>query len=188
MQPTLSTFLHRTTLLRWTGLLRQAYHRYRRWDFDPDTTRPVEVLMGAAMFIPRHVFVEAGGWDEDFTFGGEDAELSARIGRDYPLVFHPEVEITHFGRASTRRHIGFATTQMMAGFARYLRKCGYSRGAMLFFKTVVTLDAPVSFIAKAVQHLWRRVTGRAEKADKSLLAMRGFGHFLTSGLIPFWKA
>jgi GT2 family glycosyltransferase/SAM-dependent methyltransferase len=188
MQPTLSTFLHRTTLLRWTGLLRQAYHRYRRWEFDPDTTRPVEVLMGAAMFIPRQVFFDAGGWDEDFTFGGEDAELSARIGRNHPLVFHPAVEITHFGRASTRRHIGFATTQMMAGFARYLRKCGYSRGAMLLFKTVVTIDAPVSLVAKGIQCVWRRTTGQPEKAEKSLLAMRGAGHFLISGLIPFWKA
>src|SRR5947209_20073925 len=35
-RPTLATLLHRTTLLRWTGLLRGAYRRYRRRDFDPD--------------------------------------------------------------------------------------------------------------------------------------------------------
>jgi GT2 family glycosyltransferase/SAM-dependent methyltransferase len=187
MSPTLKTFLHRTSLLRWTGLLRRAYYRYRREDFDPETTRRVEVLMGAAMFIPRTVFVEAGGWDEEFVFGGEDAELSIRIGRTRPLIYHPAVEITHFGRVSTRQHIGFATSQMMIGFARYLRKSGYSSPSLVLFKTVVTLDAPVSFLGKGIQYLWRRTTGQSVKAEKSLLAMRGAGRFIVSGLIPFWK-
>jgi N-acetylglucosaminyl-diphospho-decaprenol L-rhamnosyltransferase len=187
LQPTLRTFLHRTSLLRWTGIFRGAYRRYRREDFDPDTTRPVEVLMGAAMFIPRKVFLDVGGWDAEFTFGGEDAELSTRIGRDHPLVFHPDVEIKHFGRVSTRRHIGFATAQMMIGFARYLRKCGYSGPALALFKAIVTLDAPISFSGKGIQYLWRRATGQKTKAGKSLLAMRGLGRFLVSGLVPFWK-
>ena len=187
MSPTLKTFLHRTSLLRWTGLLRRAYYRYRREDFDPETTRSVEVLMGAAMFIPRKVFVEAGRWDEEFVFGGEDAELSIRIGRTRPLIYHPAVEITHFGRVSTRQHIGFATSQMMIGFARYLRKSGYSSPSLVLFKTVVTLDAPVSFLGKGIQYLWRRTTGQSVKAEKSLLAMRGAGRFIVSGLIPFWK-
>jgi GT2 family glycosyltransferase len=188
MLPTLKTFLHRTSILRWTGLLRRAYRRYRREEFDPATTRPVEVLMGAAMFIPRYVFVAAGGWDEEFVFGGEDAELSSRIGRRHQLVYHPAVEITHFGRVSTRRHIGFATVQMMIGFARYLRKCGYSRPAILLFKAMITLDTPFQFFGKGFQYLWRRLTGQTARAEKSLLAMRGAGRFLTSGLIAFWRA
>jgi GT2 family glycosyltransferase len=188
MQPTLRTFLHRTSLLRWTGIFRSAYRRYRREGFDAETTRPVEVLMGAAMLIPRRVFLEAGGWDEDFTFGGEDAELSTRIRRSHPLVFHPAIEIKHFGRVSTRRHIGFATTQTIIGFARYLRKCGYSRAALLLFKTIVTLDAPVLFAGKGAQYLWRRLTGQRAKAEKSAIAMRGARHFLLSGLVPFWSA
>lgn len=122
LRPTPATLLHRTTLLRWTGLLRRGYQRYRRLDFDTKTTRPVEVLMGAAMLIPRVVFDRCGGWDEEFTFGGEDIELSARVGRDHTLIYHPAVEITHYGRVSTRQHIGFASAQMALGFLRYLRK------------------------------------------------------------------
>jgi GT2 family glycosyltransferase/SAM-dependent methyltransferase len=188
LRPTAATLLHRTSLLRWTGLLRRGYRHYRRQVFDPETTRPVEVLMGAAMLIPRQVFVECGGWDEDFTFGGEDMELSVRIGRQHQVVYHPGVEITHYGRTSTRQHIGFASSHMAIGFLHYLRKSGYSGPMLLAYKLVVTLDAPVQLVSKASQYLWRRLRGRRSKADKSLLAFRGLGHFLLKGLVPFWQA
>jgi GT2 family glycosyltransferase len=180
--------LHRTHLLRWTGLLRRAYRRYRRQDFDPATTRRVETLMGAAILLRRDLFLSCGGWDESFTFGGEDLDLSARIGRHHPLVYHPAVEITHFGRVSTRLHIGFAWSQMAVGFLRYLRKCGYSRPALLAYKTIVTLDAPLQVVGKALQYVWRSVRGEHGKAQKSLVSLQGALHFLANGLGPFWRA
>jgi GT2 family glycosyltransferase len=187
-RPTLATFLHRTCLLRWTGLLKRSYRRYRRQEFDPSATRSVEILMGAAMFLPREVFFVCGAWDEDFLFGGEDLELSARVGRHYDIVYLPSVEITHYGRVSTRQHIGFASTNMVIGFARYLRKSGYSRPGVVLYKLAVTLDAPVQMADKALQYVWRRLRGRREKAEKSLLALRGLWHFMRRGLLPFWKA
>jgi GT2 family glycosyltransferase len=187
-RPTLVTFLHRTCLLRWTGLLKGPYRRYRRDEFDPDRTRSVEVLMGAAMFLPREVFFTCGAWDEDFAFGGEDIELSTRVSRYYDIVYLPSVEITHYGRVSTRQHIGFASTNMAIGFARYLRKSGCSRGGLALYKLLVTLDTPVQMAGKGLQYLWRRLRGRKEKAAKTLLSLRGLGHFLKTGLVPFWKA
>jgi GT2 family glycosyltransferase len=187
-RPTLTTLLHRTSLFRWTGLLRSAYRRYRRQGFDPNTARPVEVLMGAALLLPRAVFFTCGGWDEAFTFGGEDLDLSARVNRRHPVVYLPQAEVIHFGRASTRLHIGFASTQMAIGFVRYLRKIGTRWPALLAYKLAVSVDAPVQFVGKGLQYLWRRLGGRKAKAEKSLLAMRGLGHFLAKGLIPFWKA
>ena len=77
---------------------------------------------------------------------------------------------------------------MTIGFMRYLRKCGCSRSALLLYKLVVTLDAPVQFLDKGCQYLWRRLRGRRAKAEKSLLALRGLGYFLVKGLIPFWRA
>jgi GT2 family glycosyltransferase len=188
LRPTVATLLHRTCLLRWTGLMRRAYRRYRRQEFDPEMTRQVQVLMGAAMLLPRRVFFRCGGWDEDFTFGGEDLDLSARVGRHHQIVFHPAVEITHYGRVSTRQHIGYASSNMAIGFLRYLRKSGYAWPALLAYKVVVTLDAPLQLLGKGLQYLWRRCRGRRIKAEKSLLALRGLGHFLLNGLIPFWHA
>ncbi|HEV3448201.1 MAG TPA: glycosyltransferase family 2 protein [Gemmataceae bacterium] len=187
-RPTIGALLHRTSVLRWTGLMRRAYRRYRRLDFDPITTRPVEVLMGAAMLMPRRVYQECGGWDDTFAFGGEDLELSARIGERFLIVYHPSVEITHLGRESTRQHIGFVSSNMAIGFLRYLRKCGYSRPMLWTYKAAVTLDAPIQFVGKAVQYSLRRLRGQHEKAQKSLLAMHGFGHFMAKGLLPFWRA
>jgi GT2 family glycosyltransferase len=187
-RPTASTLLHRTSLLRWTGLLRGAYRRYRRQHFDAETTRPVEVLMGAAMLLPRTIFFDCGEWDEDFTFGGEDLDLSTRVGRHYQIVYHPSVEIIHFGRVSTRQHIGFASSHMAIGFLRYLRKSGYSGPVLTLYKIIVTLDAPLQVLGKGSQYLWRRLRGRRAKAEKTLLAMRGQLYFLLRGLVPFWRA
>jgi hypothetical protein len=187
-RPTVATLLHRTSLLRWTGLLEGLYRRYRRQEFDPDATRPVEVLMGAAMFLPRRVFFRCGLWDEGFAFGGEDLDLSTRVGREHAVVYLPDVEIIHYGRVSTRQHIGYAYSNMTAGLARYLRKSGCSRAALLAYKLMVTLDAPVQLAGKGLQYLWRRLRGRRGKAEKTLLALRGLGHFLVKGLVPFWKA
>jgi GT2 family glycosyltransferase len=187
-RPTVGTLLHRTSLLRWTGLLRGAYRHYRRQEFDPTTTRAVDVLMGAAVLLPRERFFACGGWDEDFVFGGEDLDLSTRVNRAAAVVYLPEVEIIHYGRVSTRLHIGYASSQMITGFARYLRKTGCPRAALALYKLVVTLDAPVQFVGKGLQYLWRRLRGRHKAAEKSLLALKGFGHFLTRGLVPFWRA
>lgn len=188
LMPTPGILLHRTVLFRWTGLFRQAYVRYRREQFDELTTREVEVLMGAAMLLPRDVFTDAGGWDEDFVFGGEDLELSERVGRSHAVMYHPQVEITHFGRVSTRQHIGYAQSNMNIGFLHYLRKSGHSPWTLLAYKVILTLDAPIQITFKAAQYCWRRLTGRRNKAAKSLLAMRGTTHFLTRGLGKFWRA
>jgi len=144
--------------------------------------------MGAAMFMPRDVFLDAGGWDEEFTFGGEDLDLSTRVGRQRQIIYLPMVEITHFGRMSTRQHISFAAPNMMAGFVRYLRKSGCSRLAVLAYKLVITIDAPAQMIEKSVQYIYRRLRRRESKAEKSLLAARGLAHFLLRGLLTFWRA
>jgi GT2 family glycosyltransferase len=186
--PTLSALLHRVRILRSTGLFHRAYGRFRRESFDPDRECQVETLMGAAMFLSRQVFDRCGPWDEDFVFGAEDLHFSACIGRHYPLVFLPDVEITHFGGVSTRQHYGYVTANQAAGMVHFLRKSGYSRVALWGYKLAVTLDVPVRFTAKGAQYLATRVRGRRAKAEKVLAAWRGAGHFLFRGLVPFWKA
>ena len=188
MHPTMAAVFHRISFLRLTGLLKGAYRRYRRDEFDAESTRSVEVLMGAAMLMPREVFYECGQWDEEFTFGGEDLDISSRVSKKHQIVYYPEVEITHFGRASTRQHIGFASTNMIIGYVQYLRKRGWSGAAIRGYKLALTMDAPLQVIDKGLQFAWRRMTGRRSEAGKSLLAMHGVVHFLGTGLIRFWRA
>jgi N-acetylglucosaminyl-diphospho-decaprenol L-rhamnosyltransferase len=187
-RPTLATLLHRTALLRWTGLLRCLYQRHRRQQFDPWTTRPVEVLMGAALLIRRDRFFAWGRWNEEFPFGGEDLELCARVHRFAPIIYLPAVEITHYGRVSTRRHAGPAGAAIAFGFARYLRHSGVSRLGLLAYKLAVTLDAPLQILSKGLEYLLRRLRGQHLKAHKSARAVRASAYFLVKGLVPFWRA
>jgi GT2 family glycosyltransferase len=187
-RPTLAALLHRTLLLRATGLFRRMYKQYRREQFDPHRPRRVETLMGAALFLPRLVFEQCGPWDEDFTFGGEDLRFSDCIAQCYSLIFLPSVEITHHGGVSTRLHIGYAWSARAAGYAQYLRKSGYCRSALLLYKLLITLDVPLQVALLGMHYLVRRLRGQPARAKKSLLAWHGAFYFLTRGLIPFWKA
>jgi GT2 family glycosyltransferase len=188
-KPTLRAMLHRAALLRWTGLFRRAYDEYRRDGFEPDGVRRVEVLMGAAVLMPRAVYQECGGWDEGFRFGVEDVELSARVGRHRPLVHLPGVELTHFGRVSSRQNVTFAAPNLMIGYVRYLRKSGAGSLAMFAYKFVFTLDAPVHLLGKTAQYLGRRLTrAHPEKVEKSRQSLCGAWRFLSRELVRFWRA
>jgi GT2 family glycosyltransferase len=185
---TAAALLHRTILFRWTGLFRRRYVHSRRQPFDPDTARPVEVLMGAAMLLPRKVFLDSGMWDEGYSFGGEDMDLCYRVSRRFPVIYHPGIEIIHFGRASTRQHVRFASSKIPAGFVRYLRRTGTTTLELLVYKGVVTLDAPLQLLANAMRLIYRRFLSDSEKARKSWLAVKYSWYFLARGLIEFWKA
>lgn len=187
-RPTLGALLHRVSLLRWTGLFRRAYYDYRRDSFDPEGVRPVEVLMGAAVFLPRAVFEDSGRWDEQYRFGGEDIDLSTQVGRRRELVYVGDVEVVHYGRMSSRKNIGFAAPNVAIGYVHYFRKAGATPTALLVYKLFVTADAPVQFLGKVLQGGLRLARGRMVKARKSWLAARGLWHFMTRELVRFWKA
>ena len=144
--------------------------------------------MGAALFLRRDRFWAWGGWDEDFVFGGEDLEICHRVNQQAPLMYLPHIEITHFGRVSTRENIAYAWPNFALGHVKYLRKTGTSRAALFAYKLGMTLDAPLQILLKGSQYLWRRLAGRQQDAAKSLLSLHGTWRFLCSGLGPFWQA
>lgn len=188
-KPTLRAMLHRAALLRWTGLFRRDYEDYRRDGFNPDARCEVEVLMGAAILMPRRVFERCGGWDEGFRFGVEDVDLSDRVGRSRSVVHVPDIEIVHYGRVSSRQNITFVAPNLLIGYVRYLRKSGVRRTWLLAYKAVMTLDAPAQVFGKTLQWAWRRGTGaERRKTEKSRMAVWGGVRFLTRELGRFWRA
>jgi N-acetylglucosaminyl-diphospho-decaprenol L-rhamnosyltransferase len=187
-RPTLAALLHRVSLLRWTGLFRGAYYRYRRDTFDPDGVKPVEVLMGAAVFLPRAVFEGSGRWDERYRFGGEDLDLSTQVGRRHPVVFVGTVEVTHHGRVASRANAGFVAPNVAIGYVHYFRKSGVGPLPLFVYKTLVTLDAPLQLGGKLVQGGLRLARGKRAKAYKSWLAARGAWGFMRTEMVRFWLA
>ncbi|OWK45402.1 glycosyltransferase family 2 protein [Fimbriiglobus ruber] len=187
-KPTLAAMLHRVSLLRWTGLFRRAYYRYRRDTFEPEGTRSVEVLMGAAVFLPRSVFEQSGKWDERYRFGGEDLDLSTQVGRRHEVVYFSNIEILHYGRVSSRANVGFSAPNVAIGYVHYFRKAGVGPAALFVYKLLVTVDTPLQIAAKVTQATQRLVRGKTYKAKKSWLAARGLWHFMNRELIRFWRA
>lgn len=187
-RPTLGALLHRISLLRWTGLFRHAYYDYRRDSYEPDGVRAVEVLMGAAVFLPRAVFEDSGRWDERYGFGVEDIDLSMQVSRRRPLVYVGDVEVVHYGRASSRKNMSFVAPNVATGYVRYFRKAGANPNTLRIYKLLVTVDAPVQCFGKVLQGSVRFLRGRREKAKRSFLAARGLWHFMRTELVRFWKA
>jgi N-acetylglucosaminyl-diphospho-decaprenol L-rhamnosyltransferase len=187
-RPTVAALLHHTCLLRWTRLFRAAYRRYRGRDDGGDAVRSVEVLMGAALLVRRGVLREVGGWNEEYAFGGEDIDLCARVGCRRPVVYHPGIEILHYGRASSRQRIGHVYAQTATGLVRVMRKAGEPSAALWLYKLIFTLDAPIHWLRLGCEHLWRRVRGQAAAAERNLVVMRGLAGFLRRGLLEFWRA
>jgi GT2 family glycosyltransferase len=148
----------------------------------------VEVLMGAAVFLPRQAFEAAGRWDEGYRFGAEDLDLSTQVGRIGRVMYCSTVEVLHYGRVSSRANIGFAAPNVAVGYVRYFRKAGASRLALATYKVLVTIDAPVQVAGKLAQGAVRWATGRPDKAHKSWIAARGAWHFLRRELVRFWAA
>lgn len=187
-KPTLGALLHRISLLRWTGLFRNAYYEYRRNTFKPDGIHVVEVLMGAAVFVPRDAFDSSGRWDETYRFGGEDLDLSTQIGQTRSIVYNGDVEIIHFGRVASRANVGFASPNVAIGYVHYFRKSGVSDAQLRVYKALVTIDAPIQGLAKLIQAGLRWCRGDRERAAKSRLAASGLWQFLRNDLKRFWQA
>ncbi|MCS7044895.1 MAG: glycosyltransferase family 2 protein [Gemmataceae bacterium] len=187
-QPTIRAFLHRTFLGRCIGLGRRDYAAYRRPALDVHGPCEVELLMGAAVMLRRDVFHRLGGWDEAFSFGGEDMDLCRRARQHGPILYHPAVSITHFGSSGTKENIAYAAPRIQAGFVRYFRKAGVPPPVLWLYKLVLTVDAPLQVAARACQAAWRFVLCRPAAARKAWHEVRAGVAFLTGGLGMFWRA
>ncbi|WP_420453087.1 glycosyltransferase [Ilumatobacter sp.] len=70
--------------------------------WDRSTTRRVEIVTGAMMYVPRVAWDRLGGFDERYFVYGEDVDLCLRAQRlAIPREFVPEARFTHVGQASS---------------------------------------------------------------------------------------
>ena len=64
---------------------------------DLSKTHEVDVLAGAFMLIRREAGDEAGWWDEDYFFYGEDVDFCYQLGqKGWKIYYVPEVSILHY--------------------------------------------------------------------------------------------
>ena len=67
--------------------------------------RRYQALTGAALLIPKRIFIESGLFDEDFINGGEDVELGLRLSAaGHILTCVPEAKIYHLASQTPGIH------------------------------------------------------------------------------------
>ena len=75
-------------------------NEYVRWK--GDTERLIDWQSGCCLMVRADLLKRLGGFDDKLQYYYEDVDLCHRIwGANYPIVFTPEVTITHLGGQST---------------------------------------------------------------------------------------
>ena len=80
------------------------FNRYYLGHLSENETHPVDVLVGAFMFMRREALDKSGLLDEAFFMYGEDIDLSYRITlAGYQNYYFPETQIIHYKGESTKK-------------------------------------------------------------------------------------
>lgn len=185
--PTLRALLHQVMLLKWTGLFKTAYRRYRKGNFHPDQSGPVEQLAAAALLVRMEHNAGCGGWDEGFLFGVEDVDYCARLSRFGSIFYLAEASIHHLGRISSRANRSFVYRGYECGYARYLAK-HHGRRASMIYKVLVTLDMPLRIGILGLQTIWAWVCVNPERARHHGQRLNAAAGFFFHSLLRFWRA
>lgn len=101
----------------------------------------VDWLSGAFLMMPRKVYDETGGFDEDYFMYVEDVDLSKRIhDKGYKRIFLPRYSYIHYvGHNKSRDHL------LVKGFDLYINKHMQGR-AKLLSQCSLTINKAVKFI------------------------------------------
>jgi GT2 family glycosyltransferase len=93
------------------GINRVAANAFRSWPGEvtgsqrlADLTRNCSAVTGACMMVPRRVFDEVGGFDEELRVVLNDVDLCLKIGqRGYLVVYTPHARLYHYEGSSRGR-------------------------------------------------------------------------------------
>ena len=89
--------------LVWSG--NPFTRRYRQLDVDPGTTREVDWVSGAAIWLRCEALDEVGGWDDRYFMYVEDVDLCWRLREaGWRIAYQPEGRVEHLQGLSTDRH------------------------------------------------------------------------------------
>lgn len=104
----------------WHGIMMWA-SRKNWW---PKHPKMVDYIDGAFMVVRRSCFEEVGGFNEDYSFYGEDADFCWRARRaGWKVVFSPSVQVMHIrGASSTADALGDYTVRLFKAKQKFISK------------------------------------------------------------------
>lgn len=88
-------------------------------DFDHESTRPVDWVMGSAMFVRAEAIKKAGVFDERYWMYAEDSDWCRRMWEaNWPVYYVHDIVIQHFHRRSSAKVPGVINALLKNKFAR----------------------------------------------------------------------
>ncbi len=105
--------------LEWIESVRKRIDFFMMKDFDHQTARPVDWLMGSALFIRKTTLDEVGGFDDNFFMYFEDCDLARRFWQHHwPVYYVPEIVIEHVHQRATTKSGGVIRSLFTSRLAR----------------------------------------------------------------------
>ena len=97
--------------------------QYLMLDFDHNETSPVDWLSGCCLMIPKSVFEEVNGFDENYFLFNEDVDLCRMIyqtGKE--IIYFPEATVIHKVSTSNKKTSAKVIIQRHLGMMYYFKK------------------------------------------------------------------
>jgi GT2 family glycosyltransferase len=151
-----------------SGAARKGYGNYPINEV-PNKPRRIFAPCAAAAFYRRDVFLEIGGFDEDFFSYFEDVDLGFRLNLyGYQCVFLPDARVRHVGSASTEKDSDFPLYHYHRNFIWSYVK---NMPGILFW-----LCLPFHFLANVIFFLKYLKNGHGKVVCKAKIdALKGLG-------------
>lgn len=117
--PTLSRELWR--LLHLDILVPFGIYRMANWN--TNTPRKVDAVLGACLLVRREAFAHIGLLDEDYFFTGEEIDLCHRLRRaSWQIYWVPQAQVIHYGGQSSKLVAENTFLRLYHGKILYFRK------------------------------------------------------------------
>ena len=92
-------------------------------DFDHNEALSVDWLSGCCLMIPKNVFEEVNGFDENYFLFNEDVDLCRMVHQTgKKVIYFPEAKVTHKISTSNRKTTARVIIQRHLGMMYYFKK------------------------------------------------------------------
>lgn len=136
------------------------------------TTRDVDHLLGACMFIPRAAWETVGPLDEDYFLFLEETDWCRRANeKGLRVVYLPGAVVLHHGQHSMRQQPARNLPHLYRSTCRFYRRSpSSSRLGLIVLKGIMALAIGIRFVLWSV----RRATAGRDDRDHARSMMHGY--------------
>ena len=154
--------------------------------WDHSDFREIDWAFGAVMLISEAAYKKVGLLDERFYIYAEEMDYYMRTKQaGFKSYFLPDVEITHYGKSSSRQRRAAMFIQNYKSFYIFLKK-HYKPYVYYFYRLRAYLYMPVWIVLHSVKAVLKKITGKdsSEDIDQIKVYLQTFAwHFKSDSFI-----